>query len=123
MPEEEALTSLVKEYINVCNYVLVEHKDRFALGEIIALADRVFGTDDVALRIVGNDGKPLAHYTTRYGNGQFAPIREGEDSPDTVFRIPWTHLQEVVDNADDYMAHPAKLDLAWLRVGLESLIP
>lgn len=123
MSEEDPLNALVKEYINVCNYVLVEHKDRFPLSEIVALADRVFGTDDIALKIVGDDGKVLACYTTRYGDGQFAPIREGEDAPDTVFSIPKPHLQDVVDNANDYMAHPAKLDMAWLRVGLESLIP
>jgi hypothetical protein len=123
MSEEDPLTALVKEYINICNYVLVEHKDRFPLSEIVSLADRVFGTDDIAFKIVDDHGGALAYYTTRYGDGQFAPIRGGEDNPDAVFSIPKAHLQDVVDNAGDYMAHPAKLDLAWLRVGLESLIP
>jgi hypothetical protein len=122
MAEEDPLRASVKEYINVCNYVLLEHQEQFALKEIVALADRVFGTDDITLKIVGDDGQTLAYYTTRYANGQFAPIREGKDDPDTVFSLPRSHIEDVVANAGDYMAHPGKLDLEWLSVGLKSLI-
>lgn len=121
MPDASEIRPLVKEYVNICNYALLEHKDSVALREVVALADRVMGTDDITLEIVDEGGEALAHFTTRYAGGQLAPIREGRQDPDRQIALPLAHVEEVVRNAGDYMAHPGKLDWEWLKVGLGAL--
>ena len=62
------------------------------------------------MTVVDDSGNPLASFTTRFSEGQFTPPETNYDVPDTQFKIQCSYLQEVVDNADDYINNPAMLN-------------
>jgi hypothetical protein len=45
-----------------------------------------------------------------------------KEDPSIAWKVPESYLKDVVENAEDYINHPAKLDWEWLkqRVGISS---
>jgi hypothetical protein len=80
----------------------------------VALLNRLYTHKHISLRVVDDDGHVLAGFTTRFVDGQFMPVIEGEQAPDTRFDLRRSYLEQVVEHAHEYMQHPLRMDWDWL---------
>lgn len=115
MNEEFTNKVLIKYYINICNYALFRHRHLPFLKEMLTVVNRMYSQETIAFKITDDDDKPLAYFSTRFVEGMFTPVEEGVHSPDIKLQLKRSYLKHVVDNADDYMEHPTKLDWDWLK--------
>lgn len=114
MNEKFTNKTLIKYYINICNYALFKHRDLPLLNGILAGINRVYSQNIISFTLTDDEDKPLAYFSTRFVDGMFTPVEEGEYSPDIRLKLRRSYLENVVENADDYMTHPTKLDWDWL---------
>jgi hypothetical protein len=114
LPVTLSTKNLVKYYFNICNTALVEHRDNPLFKAAVSLADKFAGGDNISLQVVNDAGESLGHFTTYFKDGQFGPTTEGVHEPDKAFIVKQAFLQEVVDNGDEYIKRPSKLDWSWL---------
>ncbi len=101
---------LIKYYINICNYALFKHRHLPLLNGILAAVNRIYSQETITFIMTDDENKSLAYFSTRFVDGMFTPVEEGEHSPDIKLKLRRSYLE----NADDYMAHPTKLDWDWL---------
>lgn len=112
--KEHDASVLIKQYLNIANDALMKQKDDLALKGIVVLLERIFSRENITLEVVDETGESMGYFTTRFTNGQFAPVRPGIYDPETQFIVKRSYLQQVVDNAEEYLNHPIKLDWDWL---------
>lgn len=113
--------TLVTEYLNVANAAIDAHRDETPYKQILSLTDKLADDHRFGIEVYrrGADG-PHDYYTAEWNNGGLRYVSHGKEAPDVDFRVSEEHMQRVVDDAEEYIAHPAKIDLDWLksRVGL-----
>ncbi len=114
MNEKLTNKTLIKYYINICNYALFRHRHLPLLNGILAGINRIYSQDTITFIMTGEENEQLAYFSTRFVDGMFTPVVEGEHSPDIKLKLRRSYLEDVVENADDYMANPTKLDWDWL---------
>jgi hypothetical protein len=107
-------TNLVKRYFNICNAAILQKENSLIYNFIINLAKPLASGDNITLKVVDEQEVLLGNYTTYFKEGQFAPVREGIHEPDAQFTLKKSFLEQVSENADEYIAHPEKLDWSWL---------
>lgn len=107
-------TNLVKHYINICNTALAANRNGPVYGSLLALVNEFASGDAITLKVVDECGESL-YFTTRFIDGEFTPIREGEHDTDARFVLERSFLDSVVRNSDVYVKNPEKLDWSWLR--------
>ena len=119
MAKPQSTENLVKQYLNICNNVLIKQRHTVPFKEIIGLIDRIIDNEEtITLKVVDDQGDTVGLYTTTFMIDEFKPIEARIHNQDTQFVVSRRYLEKVVDNADDYMAHPLKLDWDWLKIYL-----
>ena len=119
MAKPQSTENLVKQYLNICNDILIKQRDTVPFEEIIALINRIIDNEKtITLKVVDDQGKTLGLYATTFMVDEFKPIGVHSPNQETQFVVSRRYLEHVVDNADDYMAHPIKLDWDWLKIYL-----
>ncbi len=113
---DEKLTdkALIKYYINICNYALFKHRHLPLMKEVLAGVSRIYSQDSISFEVTDDANKPLAYFSTRFVDSMFTPVEEGTHSPDIRLKLSRSYLQKVVENSDEYMEHPTRLDWDWL---------
>ena len=114
MHTEHDASNLLKTYLNIANDALSKQQEDPVLQGVVALLQRSFALDTLCVTVVDDQDEALGSFSTRFADGRFTPVESGARHPDKEFRVKASYLQAVVDNADDYMAHPTKLDWDWL---------
>ena len=108
-------TNLVKHYFNVCNTALAQHREGVVYGPLLELVNRLASGRTIAIEVAGAPKASPRHYTVRFVDGAFTPVRRGVHDPDVRRTLHRDFLKDVVDHADDYIEHPERLDWGWLR--------
>ncbi len=114
MTDELSNLDLVKWYFNVCNTALATPDANPVISLVESLVVNATPNRVITLELVDDADKPLGRYTTRFVDGEFSPVREGEHDPDTRFTLQRSFLRSVVEDSDDYIEHPEKLDWSWM---------
>lgn len=115
--------TLFLQFLNICNTALRSHRDRFPYRQILELGDRLIGGRNIGVVIRDTQtGKPAAYFTLRYGDGTFDVVEHGKEHPEAEWELTRDYLEQVVENAEEYMRHPEKLEWDWLkkRLGIGS---
>ena len=104
--------ALFMSALEVVNESLQENRDNAAICPLLkngrkALAEKHFG---VAL-YRDNPEVPLDYFMLRLTGGRFELLSHGKESPDIAWKVSNDFLRDVVDNPQDYINDPAKLDL------------
>lgn len=120
MTEPLSTQALVKQYLNICNDVLLSHRQSPLLKQVLALVNRLYSQDTITFKVVNDDDEPLGYFSTRFVDGTFTPVEEGRQDPDIHLQLQRSYLEQVVNNAQDYMDHPTKLDWDWLTGEVKS---
>lgn len=115
MAEMETRT-LFLQFLNISNTALRAHRDHFPYRQILELGDRGIGGRNIGVAIRdARSGKIRDYFTVRYGDGTFDVVEHGKEHPEAEWELTSEYLEHVVQNADDYMRHPEKLEWDWLK--------
>ncbi|MCW8931585.1 MAG: hypothetical protein OQL19_15305 [Gammaproteobacteria bacterium] len=114
MTTEIKASNLIKQYINIVNFILAKQKNISILQGLILLLENLFPMKDINVNVVDENDHLIANFSTRFAEGQFSPIRQEIANPDAQFKVKLSYLQEFIDNAGYYIEHPVKLNLDWL---------
>ncbi len=115
MTEELSDLDLVKWYFNVCNTALATPNANPVGNLVESLVLKATPNRFIAVELVDDEDRPLGRYTTRFEDGQFGPVEEGERDPEARFTLRRSFLRSVVQHSDTYVEHPEKLDWSWIR--------
>ncbi|MCB1688508.1 MAG: hypothetical protein KDI33_08485 [Halioglobus sp.] len=111
---------LFMEALEVTNSALEELRDKPVIKNVLELIDehasgRKFG---VAIYADSPDD-PFDYYTVRLNQRRIEFVSRGKDEPDIAWKVSTEYLRDVVENSDDYISNPLKLDLDWLKQRLQ----
>lgn len=110
---ELSLRALATHYLNICNTALTQRKDELPYNAIIALLTKAFPHETIHLRVTDQRGAE-EHFTTRFIDGEFTPLQNGQQSAQKTLTLERDYLEQVVQDADALIAHPEKLDWSWI---------
>lgn len=124
MTDEE----LFQQYLSVCNEALKKNKDKFPFKQIIAAAtlqegvpmlhsDKVpHAKDEIEVCIVNDEPEPS--FTIRLEHDQIVSecccAKKGQEC-DKKWKIPKSYMLDVINNPDEYIDNPAKINWEWLQ--------
>jgi len=105
---------LFSAYLKVCNHALENNKDVFPYKEICGATEKLLG--DTAVKMAVYDDRPKTCYRVQMDDNKMqASESENPDDAKDAWRLNYSYLKQVVDNPEEYVKHPAKLDWDWLR--------
>lgn len=108
------IDQLFSDYLAVCNRALEANREAFPYKQIWDAAESFLGDRSVKLAVY--DDRPQECYCLQMKDKK---IETAEDcnraDPQDAWRVNLSYLQQVVENPDEYINHPARLDWDWLR--------
>lgn len=111
-----ATDALFTQYLHVVNRALGENRDTFPYKQILSASDKAFEGKKVAVGVYKKDMKtPHDWFTVAYKEGTFDLEKHGKSEAALSWKLPQSHLEEVVESPEGYIEHPYKLDLDWLK--------
>jgi translation elongation factor EF-Tu-like GTPase len=109
-----SIINLVKHYFNICNTAITQNEDSLLFSAALGVINQLKSGDEISIKVVDKQEEVTEYFTTRFVDGVFTPIVKGENKPDSQFTMTKDMLQDVLEHADEYIAHPEKLDWSWL---------
>ena len=103
---------LFRQYLEICNQAIDEHKDEFPYKEIISVSEAIIGNSPVDLAVY--DDEPKGAYTLHFKDKKIGNGGRPAD-PKKAWRINLSYLKQVVENPDKYIKHSEMLDFDWLK--------
>lgn len=102
--------------LDVTNRALKENRDSRFLGTLISAWDKFLDGHKAGVEIYDEDPKkPFDYFTIRYLNEKFEIVSRGKSEHDTEWKVSREYLQSIVDDPQQYIDNPTKLDLDWLK--------
>ncbi len=110
----EEYERIFERYLDVCNKAIEKNKDKFPYMEIWKARWKNLGSNNI-LQCAVYDDRPKVIYTLQLTEDMKIKIIKKKDvTPEDVWPFKLSYLKHVVDNPDEYIAHPANLDWGWL---------
>lgn len=113
---------LFHQYVEVLNRVLGGRRGRL-YRRLLNLSELALGQQTVAVGVYRQDRGNPEHWYTLVVSGGRIDITENTKDPNAKFtmKVKASYLEEVVENADEYVARPVKLlvDRLKSRIGLD----
>lgn len=113
--------ALFTQYLNTVNRAIGEHRDEPPYKQLLGLGEKIIGDKKIGVAVYKDDSKtPHDWFTLRLDGKSFTIVEHGKKNPDVSWKVKENHLREVVQNPEEYIRHPYKLDLDWLktRIGI-----
>ena len=108
--------TLFTDALDVTNKALEKHRDSGFMKGLVAAWDKFLDGHKAGVAIYDEDPeKPFDYFTIRYLNEKFEILSRGKSEHDTEWKVSRDYLQSIVDNPQEYIEHPSKLDLDWLK--------
>jgi hypothetical protein len=108
--------ALFTQYIDVVNRALGEHRNDIPYKQIFTVGEKVLGDRKLGVAVYKNDPEnPHHHFTITLDGGTFKILETGKGEADIVWKVRDDHLENVVENPQEFVDRPAKLDLDWLQ--------
>jgi hypothetical protein len=104
-----------RQYLDICNQAIERNKNKFPYTEIWS-ANAMQAEDDMKVHAVVFDDRPKLSYMLRLTKDMKIEIAEKKEIPEEdAWPFTYQYLKRVVDNAQEYIDHPSKLEWGWLR--------
>ena len=113
--ETNEYENIFQKYLEICNRAIEQNKDKFPYTEIWGARFKALETEALLNAIVYDD-RPKLNLMLRLTKDMKIEIVKKNEVP-TEYEWPFTYqyLKRVVDNPDEYIANPAKLEWGWLK--------
>ena len=115
----EEFDELFKSYLQVCNKAIEKNKDSFPYKQIWEASSKVL--DDSAINIAIYDDRPIISYSVRFNGGRISASKNEISQKEKPWKVTYSYLKNVIDNPDEYIKHPAKLDWHWLKSRVKAM--
>jgi hypothetical protein len=114
--QEMDTETLFTQYLNTLNAAIDKHATEFPYKQLIKAGDKALHGRNLGVAIYKDDpGKPHDYYTIRFENGHVEYVTHGKDKPAIAWKAKREYLEKVVDHPGDYIEHPSRLDIDWLK--------
>lgn len=105
--------------LDVVNQSIEENRGQGVYGKLIEkFDDRLDGHRSAVAVYEDDPANPFDYFTIRYLDGRFELVARGKEDHDTRWRVSREYLESLVDHPKEYIEHPSKLDLDWLKTRL-----
>ena len=114
--DKDEVHQLFQQYLEICNQAMNAHSHDFPYRQFLSISNALIGDEAIDLAIY--DDRPKAAFSLTFKDN----ILTNGGYPDDVkkaWRVNLSYLQKVVENPEDHIAHPEKLDLDWLKSRLD----
>ena len=102
------------QYLAICNRAIETNKTKFPYNEIWGARLKNL-KDSAKIHAVVFDDRPKLAYILRLTHDMKIEIEENKVlPPDDAWPFTYQYLKRVVDNPDDYINNPARLEWGWL---------
>lgn len=106
----EEYERIFERYLGICNQAIEKNKHKFPYMEIWKAKQKSLGADNI-LRCAVYDDRPKIVYALKLTEDMKIKIVEkAQNISDEVWTYKYSYLKHVVDNAGEYIEHPANLD-------------
>lgn len=110
----ELYERIFERYLDICNQTIEKNKDKFPYMEIWKARWKGLKPDN-ALHCAVYDDRPKVVYTLQLTDDmKIKIIKTTHIAPEDAWPFKYSYLKHVVDNPQEYIDHPAKLDWGWL---------
>ena len=103
-----------QQYLEICNRAIEQNRNKFPYTEIWGARFKKLETEAM-LHAVVYDDRPKAAFMLRLTKDMKIEIVEKKPVPDEDWPFTYQYLKRVVDNPNDYIDNPAKLEWGWLK--------
>jgi len=115
----EEYDELFKSYLQVCNKAIEQNKDSFPYKQIWDAGSKFL--DDSAINIAVYDDRPIISYSVRFNNGEISANKNEISLDGKPWKVTYSYLKKVIDNPDEYIKHPARLDWQWIKSRIKAM--
>jgi hypothetical protein len=107
--------TVFQQYLEVCNRAIEKNKGKFPYTEIWGARLKEL-KDEVRVHAVVFDDRPKLSYMLRLTPEMKIEIAEKKELPaEDSWPFTYQYLKRVVENPDEYIANPARLEWGWLQ--------
>ncbi len=110
--------ALMTNYMNIVNRAIQENHDKFPFDKLISVGKDLTRDKKIGAAVYKSDAKQPHDYFTITHTGDRFKAEQGKQAPDIEWKIKEEHLQNVVQNPNEYIQNPLKLDLDWIKTRL-----
>lgn len=108
--------ALFTQYLNVVNRALHEHRTEAPWKQLIDLGEAWVGDEPFAVAVYSKDASaPHDHFQVVLRGDRFELLDHGKGGGGVRWKIPRSHLEQVVSDPQPYVDNPLRLDLDWLE--------
>ena len=108
----EDVDELFHRYLDICNQAIKKHKGEFPYQQVLNFGETLMGDHPIDLAVY--DDEPKAAFSLFFKSNK---LKDGGHPLDVkkAWRMNLSYLRKVVEHPDEYIEHPEKLDLDWLK--------
>jgi hypothetical protein len=104
-----------QQYLEICNLAIEKNKGKFPYTEIWGARLKDI-KEDVNVHAVVFDDRPKLAYRLRLTPDMKIEIAEKKELPPAdAWPFTYHYMKRVVDNPNEYIENPARLEWGWLR--------
>ena len=109
---------MFKKYLEICNKALSENKDRFPYKFILDAAKEKLSEKTVSIELY--DDRPKLQCDVKMVDNQIDVVECKEiNAQNLPWQVKLSYLQRVIENPDEFIENPAKIDWDWLQDQIE----
>lgn len=104
-----------QKYLEICNRSIEQNKNKFPYTEIWGARFKTL-EDEATLHAIVYDDRPKMEFMLRLTRDMKIEILEKKPvSSEDEWPFTYQYLKRVVDNPQEYIENPAKLEWGWLK--------
>ncbi len=106
-------TALMERYVEICNESLAENNNRFPFKQILSAARNAQKQRYISV-VIANE--PTCQSLALCLNEKITLITQPNETidDDGTWVVDLSYIENVIENAAEYIANPAKIDWEWL---------
>jgi hypothetical protein len=104
-----------QQYLEICNRAIEQNKNKFPYTEIWGTRLKAL-KDEMEIEAIVYDDRPKAAFMLRLTKDmKIEIVKKKTLPPEDAWPFTYQYLKRVVDNPQDYIENPAKLEWGWLK--------
>lgn len=111
------------QYLKVVNEAMGLHRKEQPWKVLFDMGGKIYGDKRIGVAMYDTQAdQPHDYFTLSFDkdSGTFEMEEHGKAEPDIEWKLPESHVREVIENPEPYKKNPAKLDLDWMAKRLRS---
>lgn len=113
--ETQDYEKVFQRYLEICNLAIEQNKNKFPYTEIWGARLKQL-EEEMKIQAIVYDDRPKVAYMLRLTRDMKIEIVEKKTlPPEDAWPFTYQYLKRVVDNPQEYIENPAKLEWGWLK--------